>query len=303
MPNPIVAALEHAAERIGRSLSRDAGKAIEQMYRSAGKGTEDVIKRITEADAAHAAKLLDIAEKLGQNGGKTLTADAEKAAQSSLRSKFATVLDPAGSWEGEGGLHLSREENAAAERFLARAKTAESRISPVVTGIKDEVPGADLAGYPEFVLKSPESFKRKLAMSLDSVPDRDVNRMLGRMKDSVRYTLKLPGDGTAYTDGVNTAVERFRASGFENVQFKNTWGSGGYQGINSFWRDPDTGHVFEMQFHTPESFDAKMVTHGLYEEARLPGVEPARVRELEDLQGQIFGAVPRPDGASQIRLS
>lgn len=189
MANPIVEALQNAAERIGRSLSKDAGKAIEDMYRSAGKGTEDVVRRITEADATQASKLVDVAERLGQDGSRTLTTDAERATQSSLRSKFATALDPEGSWEGENGLHLSREENVAADRFLARAKTAESHISPAITGIKDEVPGADLAGYPEFVLKDPDSFKRKFATTLDSVPDRDVGKMLGRMKDSVRYTM------------------------------------------------------------------------------------------------------------------
>src|ERR1700757_767062 len=113
MPNPIVEALESAAERIGRSLSKDAGKAIEDMYRSAGKGTEDVVERITEADAKQAGKLVDLGEKLGESGGKTLTGDAEQAARGSLRSKFSTVLDPEGSWQGEGGLHLSRAENAA----------------------------------------------------------------------------------------------------------------------------------------------------------------------------------------------
>lgn len=35
-----------------------------------------------------------------------------------------------------------------------------------------------------------------------------------------------------------------------------------------------------MQFHTPESFAAKTETHALYEEARLPDTDPARVQEL-----------------------
>jgi hypothetical protein len=300
--NPIVQALEQAAERIGKSLSHDAGKAIEDMYRSAGKGTEDVVRRITEADATQAGKLVDLAEKLGENSGKTLTTDAERAAQSSLRSKFATVLDPEGSWEGEGGLHLSRTENAAADRFLTRAKTAESRISPTVMKIRDEVPGAQSVGYPEYVLKDPESFKRKLATTLDRNAERDLGDALADMKDSVRYTLEFPGEGSAYTDGVNTVIGRFHAAGIENVKFKNTWGSPGYRGINSFWRDPGTGHVFEMQFHTQESFDAKMVTHELYEEQRLPSVSVERRLELVAEQNRILGAVPAPDGAAGIEL-
>ena len=94
MANAIVEALEKAAERVGKTLSKDAGKAVEDMYRSAGKGTEDVVKRITEADAEHAGKLVDLAEKLGKGGGKELTGDAEKAEQGALRSKFSTILDP-----------------------------------------------------------------------------------------------------------------------------------------------------------------------------------------------------------------
>ena len=94
MANAIVEALEKAAERIGKTLSRDAGKAVEDMYRSAGKGTEGVVKRITEADAEHAGKLVSLAEQLGKGGAKTLTGDAASAEQSTLRGKFASILDP-----------------------------------------------------------------------------------------------------------------------------------------------------------------------------------------------------------------
>jgi hypothetical protein len=301
--NAIVQALEQAAERIGKTLSKDAGKAVEDMYRSAGKGTEDVVKRISEADAEHAGKLLEVAERLGKSGGKSLAADAEQAEHASLRSKFSTMLDPEGSWHGEGDLHLSRSENAAADRFLARAKSAESRISPVVTDIKDGVPGAELAGYPEYVLKDTESFKRKLATTLSRNVDRDVGTALADMKDSVRYTMKFPGEGSSYANGVGTVLDRFQSAGFENVKFKNTWGSPAYQGINSFWRDPETGHLFEMQFHTQESFDAKMVTHGLYEEQRLPGISTERRLELAAEQNRILGSVPAPQGASGIGLT
>jgi hypothetical protein len=300
--NAIVEALERAAERVGKTLSKDAGKAVEDMYRTAGKNTEDVVKRITEADAEHAGKLVDLAERLGKDGGKTLTTDEELAARASLRSKFATALDPEGSWEGEGGLHLSREENAAADQFLARAKSAEADISPKILGIKDDVRGAETLGYPDYVLKDPESFKRKFAETLDESPTRDVGDALGDMKDSVRYTFKFPGEGSAYTGGVDGVLDRFQQQGFENVKFKNTWDKPGYQGINSFWRDPESGHVFEMQFHTQESFDAKMDTHPLYEEYRLPDTTPERKAELLAEQNRIFGQVPRPEGASGIRL-
>lgn len=203
------------------------------------------------------------------------------------------------SWEGENGLYLSPEENAAARRFLDRAKQAESQITPVVQDTAHDT-GSELLGYPDYVLKSPESFKRKFATTLARRPTRNIDKALATMKDSVRYTMRLPPEGTAYTDGVNATVQRFTAAGFEPVKFTNMWGSPGYQGINSFWRDPTTGHIFEMQFHTQESFNAKMDTHELYEQARLPGVSEERIQELEEQQNQIFNAVPRPHGASSI---
>ncbi len=89
MSNAIVKALEEAAERIGRTLSKDAGKAVEDMYRSAGKGTEAVVERVTKADAESAHKLIDLAERAGKGGA---VQDAEKAA--SMRQKFGDILDP-----------------------------------------------------------------------------------------------------------------------------------------------------------------------------------------------------------------
>lgn len=98
MSNPIVAALEQMAERVGRTLSQDAGKAVENLYRQAGKRTEDVVRRVTETDAEHAGRLLQIAEQLGQRAPSAAVTDAERAAQSAersgLRQQFSAVLDP-----------------------------------------------------------------------------------------------------------------------------------------------------------------------------------------------------------------
>jgi len=215
----------------------------------------------------------------------------------------STAADPkngiAEAWKGENGLHLTPAENAAAEQFLRRARDAESRITPVVLEIRDGVPGAGIVGYPEHVLKGAESLKRKLATTLQESPVRELDSAIADVKDSVRYTMTFAEDG--YTDGVDRAVARFQEAGFECVKFKNTWGSPAYQGINSFWRDPRTGHVFEMQFHTGESFTAKTDTHAVYEQARLPGVSAEQVRALNDRQNEIFGSVPRPPGATGIK--
>ena len=106
----------------------------------------------------------------------------------------------------------------------------------------------------------------------------------------------------SYTMNTQQTIDRLIADGYGPVKFKNTWGQPGYQGINSFWRDPTTGQTFEIQFHTPESFGAKMQTHPLYEEERLPGTSPERAGELQQNQKHIFDSVPRPGDSSTISL-
>lgn len=92
-----------------------------------------------------------------------------------------------------------------------------------------------------------------------------------------------------------------RSEGFENVKFRNSWlDDGSYLGINSAWRDPQTGRVFEILFHTPESFDAKMVTHDLYKQARLPDTDPATQAALDVQQDLVFDNVPRPAGLTDL---
>jgi hypothetical protein len=201
-------------------------------------------------------------------------------------------------WAKEG-LSLSPRENAEVNAFLEQARGAELKISGDLTDIKDSVPGADLAGFDRR-LKEPDSLKRKVASDLLDNPNASARDLLSQIKDSVRYTYKIPDQ--AYADGVRQAVSAMKARGYEPVagSWKNVWSSEGYKGINSAWRDPVTGHVFEVQFHTPASFDAKMQTHGLYEQIRLPSTPPDVARNLQQQQNDIFGQVSVPPGASNI---
>ena len=83
-------------------------------------------------------------------------------------------------------------------------------------------------------------------------------------------------------------------------EWRTFWGKPGYQVINSTWRDPATGQLFEMQFHTPASFDAMMVTHPIYQVIRLPGQDPAIVADLRAQQDAVFATVPYPPGAERF---
>jgi hypothetical protein len=184
------------------------------------------------------------------------------------------------------------------DSFAADAIRFEPGISRSLQNMIGDLPTSTLAGF-EARLKSFDSLARKTATAIQA-ENLTAAEALGDIRDSIRYTVMTPGDDFAAASAQVT--DRLAAEGFENVSFKNTFGGDGYQGINTTWRDPSTGHSFEVQFHTPESFAAKTETHLLYEEARLPGTDPARVAELNQQQAAIFDAVPIPEGAPHISL-
>lgn len=200
----------------------------------------------------------------------------------------------------DSGVSLSPEQNAAANRFLEQARQAEPHITQSLRGMVDSAPGSQFIGLADR-LKTEESFKRKFSTFILTNPKLSTAEHLEDMRDSVRYTVQLPHD--LYTATTQRTIDRLFADGYEPVRLTNTWGQPGYQGFNSAWREPKTGHTFEVQFHTPASFDAKTQTHFLYEEERLPDTPPQRVSELQKEKGRVFDSVPRPSGSSSISLS
>jgi hypothetical protein len=211
--------------------------------------------------------------------------------------------DLSGGWVGEGGggeqLRLNPIENADANVLLDRAWMAEPRLTDSMTSIRDDIDGAELVGL-DARLKTEDSLKRNFATELLDPGSSYAGALDTAMRDAVRYTLQLP-DGS-YAAGVRQAAEQLQARGFEPVTFRNFWGAEGYQGINSTWRDPVTGQVFEVQFHTAQSFAAKTETHALYDQIRLPGTPRDEVTRLERAQAEVFDQVPLPPGAADVRL-
>jgi len=202
-------------------------------------------------------------------------------------------------WDGPPGLHLSSSEATAVDALRRAAADAEPAITEELQRILSRVDGATMPGL-DFRLKGADSLYRKVATDLADLDVRDVGAALARIKDAVRYTAQMPEGG--FTHGVESVVKQLTDAGHAPVSWKNTFGQPGYQGINSAWRSPD-GQVFELQFHTPTSFDVKMAGHDLYEAARLPHVEPAEARRLEDEMRRLFSTVPTPPGVRSLSAS
>jgi hypothetical protein len=209
----------------------------------------------------------------------------------------ATAPDGVGPWVGPDGLRLTAAQNRQVVEFHDRAAEAERSLTPRLLEISERS-GVGLAGL-EHRLKSLESTQRKVAdRVVEQGSGAHASPVLGGVNDAVRFTF-TSGDASYVTD-VTDVARRLEEAGFERVRWRLTWPADGYQGLNTSWRDPATGQVFEIQFHTAGSFFMKEYTHPLYEERRLPGITAERDAALRAEETSLYRQVRRPPGVEQL---
>ncbi|MEG1331806.1 MAG: head morphogenesis protein, partial [Eubacterium sp.] len=75
-----------------------------------------------------------------------------------------------------------------------------------------------------------------------------------------------------------------------------------YNGINTVLRNPDS-QAFELQYHTPESFEVKNEEmHKLYEKQRLiHDVKSKEYIELDDKMFELSASMEVPNGIEGIK--
>ena len=180
-------------------------------------------------------------------------------------------------------------------------ETEETIVTPAMRRIEAADPDRHLAGL-EHRRKGEDRLLEKVAAALEEQPSLTSEGALSSVKDAIRYTLQYSEDH--YTDSVQEDIYRLQADGFEPVELKNSWQEEEYKGINSRWRVPENGQLFEVQFHTGISFEAKQLTHEAYERIRNPVTAPAELRELRQFQRDVCAVLPIPprtEEASDIR--
>ena len=151
---------------------------------------------------------------------------------------------------------------------LAREKLARAALEePLITAIlrQMESDACSLQGL-DSRLKSEESLARKIQTdaAADGITEDEA---AAKIADVLRYTLCIREDEYAAT--VKATLQKLTDAGCSVIKFKNTWGGFGYKGINSQLKTPG-GYVFELQFHTPASYNAKEEEHKYYEVVRDP---------------------------------
>ena len=214
------------------------------------------------------------------------------------RLRTAPTATADGGWVAGPHRRLSPEQNAEASKACADlADEGRRDILPALKRVESAEPGRRLAGL-KHMLKGEDRLKEKIAERLDAKPGRTVGQAISAISDPVRFTFTY--SASRYAEGVRTDVERLKAEGFDLIKLKNLWASEQYKGINTQWRRPETGLRVEVQFHTPESLEAKELTHGAYVRIR-SSATPAERQELEAFQRQANLFLITPERTEEIK--
>ena len=216
------------------------------------------------------------------------------------RGRASPHTEADGSWTCGEHRRLDPEQNTEASKAHADlADEAGRHILPAMLRIEAADPQRRLAGL-EHMVKGEDRLKEKLADVLLVETRLTARQALDKVPDAVRFTLTYSAE--RYTDGVLADVDRLKAEGFELIKLKNLWHADQYKGVNSQWRRPETGTRLEMQFHTPESLEAKELTHEAYERLRRPEAETSQIErdELEDFQRRANALIAMPPRTDTI---
>src|SRR5581483_4429710 len=157
-------------------------------------------------------------------------------------------------------------------------------------------PERRLVGF-EHRLKGLDRLKDKVAVDV-AEKGRTATDALSVVKDAIRFTFVYTDE--RYGEGVRSDINHLEKRGFRQTECRNTWTGESYKGINSRWWDPETRQLFEVQFHTEASYEAKQLTHSAYERARDPNTGRAELRELREVQKDLCGRLATPRGATDI---
>lgn len=217
-------------------------------------------------------------------------------------------LSPDGSWDWKGH-HLTPQESHIASQVHSKACDAEGRdaegnygdhgLTPAMRRIEAELAFGHLAEDTEqYALKEPDRFKQKLADSIARNPDKSPAELASEIPDAIRYTFLFSED--SYCQGVWDVHRNAEGQGYELEVRRNSWTNAEYKGINSRWLDGTSGQLFEIQFHTQASWEAKQLTHRTYERITDPRTPPSEVQRLREHQKGISGGVEIPPGAVDI---
>jgi hypothetical protein len=250
-----------------------------------GDDTGQVAVRIDEPDGddapVHAPDLPDATATAGADGTRDRPESPD--ADAAREARIARALDH------RATVDAAYRAYAIDQAYEKISEIERGTVTPAIKRIEAADPDRHLAGL-ENRLKGKDRLTEKVIQAVEE-RGHTVESALGMIKDATRYTFVYRED--RYTEGVYADCERLEAAGFERVDRKDSWDCQEYKGINSRWRVPGTSQLFEVQFHTQASLDAKEETHWAYERLRMPSEDDTEI-------SQLTAKVPVPPGALDI---
>ncbi len=204
-----------------------------------------------------------------------------------------------------------------AQNLLKIACENEPEITAILAEIAPKV-SAEMAGL-EHKFKTEDSLTRKISdesaksakslidfgYSIDEAIEKSTKRQAERNNDALRYTFLFPLE--KYIFGFRQSLQKLKQNGFKVPENRiwNAWKNigttfdKGYRGIN-ITIISSQGQVFELQFHTRESYELKTETHALYEESRQNKTSLARKIEIAEIIIGLAEKVKTPRGVRKL---
>ena len=207
-------------------------------------------------------------------------------------AKKGMTIKELGNQDGNGIVDPNdqAEANALATDKRSRAEVVEPAITKIMETLQDD--DSVLIGL-KYRLKGKESIARKIIFDHNhsGVSLTDAN---ARINDSVRYTMLTDEDN--YVEKAKQTLKTLQDAGYEITAARNTWDNPYYKGVNTTLKTPD-GVVFELQFHTTDSFIIKdCESHVYYEIRRNEYVGEEDKALATEIQGLYSSTIPIPAG-------
>lgn len=190
---------------------------------------------------------------------------------------------------------IKEDLSLSVDKLVEKSQKIEPTITSDINNIAIKA-GGKLVGL-ENRLKSPSSIKRKIEAEVADGFSKSL--ALNKIRDAIRYT-------TVFKE--NDFVARYKAmqyllaiEGYKTIVVKNTWkNDSAYKGVNTFIQNED-GDVFEMQYHTQQSFDVKNgLLHKLYEKFRDPKTSIHEKEKLLLEMRKLSSKIKVPEGVELI---
>ncbi|SOQ13002.1 XopAD/skwp family type III secretion system effector [Pseudomonas syringae group genomosp. 3] len=186
-----------------------------------------------------------------------------------------------------------------AQSLLTRAREMEPKVTRMLRRVAESHAG-QLAGM-DHQLKSVGSLKEKLKQQM-ALKNKTLEDAVAGVNDALRYSVVLePPDFTAGLRGVLASLDD---QGHVRVKLNNLFAKHkpAFKAVNVTMRSPE-GALWEIQFHTPDTFRLKEQFHDLYKHSHALQFQGAPLTDQREVQApaqDAFRLVPSPPECDDI---